>query len=162
MDPDCQVDVAILIIAREPDPSVAVVVKSMWDAVGLNTTIEAQDVSAWVNTARTDNFDVIAWYASPQGLDPDSEIVRVDRQSSGNWSNTDTPGLQECYEGARIEFDQAKRKTIYDECYQILFDDAAFGVAFIEASNFVHRKAVQGYGSQRIDRVWVHDVWLDR
>ena len=162
VDPDCQVDVEILIIARAPDPAVALVIKSMWDAVGLNTTIEAQEVVAWVNTARADDFEVVAWYASPYGLDPDSEFTRVDRESGGNWNNNDTPGLQECYERGRIEFDLAKRKTVYDECYQILFDDAAFGVSFIEASNFVHGKAVKGYGSQRVNRFYIHDVWLDR
>ena len=162
VDPDCQVDVKLLLIAAEPEPTAALVVKAMWDAVGLKTTLEPVEVTAWVNTARADDFEAIAWYAFPYGLDPDSDFTRVDRTSGGNWNNNDTPGLQECYERARTEFDQAKRKVVYDECYQILFDDAAFSVSYIETSNFVLRTDVKGYGVSRLKRMNIDDVWLDR
>ena len=162
VDPDCKVEVRWMAIAAEPEPSVALVVKSMWDAVGIKTTIDALEVTAWVNTAREDGFEAIAWSASPYGLDPDSEFVRVDRKSAGNWNNNDTPGLQECYQRAKQELDSAKRKAVYDECYLILYEDAAYGVAFIQPENFVLRNQVKGYGVQRVNRFYLHDVWLDR
>ena len=162
MDPDCQVEVKLNHIAREPDNGMALVVKAMWDAVGIKTEISAQEVQAWVDINRGDDFEVTFWSGAPYGPDPDSEFVRVDRESGGNWNNNDTPGLQECYERGRAEFDQAKRTVIYNECYQILYEDAALGVSFIETLNYVHRPEVKGFGVIRLRFPYLHEVWLDR
>jgi ABC-type transport system substrate-binding protein len=162
VDADCQVEVELNHIAREPDASMALVLKALWDEVGIKTSILAQDVQSWVDINNRDLFEVTFWKANPYGIDPHTEYPRVNRESSGNWNNNDTPGFQECYDEAAIELDQAKRKTIYDRCYLLLYEDASLGVAFLEVPNFVYRKEAKGLGVKILLESFLQEVWLDR
>ena len=161
VDPDGEVEVELHHISGEPFNSIAVVIKSMWDAVGIKTTLEPSEVVAWINKQRADEFEVSFWNSTPRGTDPASEFHRIDRDGGSNWNNDDTPGLEECYLRGQQELDEEKRKVIYTECHQIIFDNASQTASFLETVNFSHRKAVKGYGVQLITGPYVHEVWMD-
>ena len=163
VDPDCKVEVKLMNIAREPDNSMTLVIKQMWDAVGIQTTLNPLEVTAWVDAARGDNFEANIWRSSPLGIDPDASRGSLTRGAGGNWGHITTPGLQECYEEGAVEFDQAKRKVIYARCQTILYEDAQQGVSFVELTNYVLRNEMKGVSVDFVLSLpYLHEVWLDR
>ena len=161
VDPDGQVEVTLSNICREPDNSMALVVKAMWDAVGLKTAIDCQEVVTWVNKNRADDFVATFWRGNQVGPDPDMEYRNIDRESASNWGNLTTPGLAECWLEGRFELDQAKRKAIYARCYKLLHEGAALSVSFLETPNHVQRVEVRGVGVEATIATYLQEVWLD-
>ena len=165
VEPDCKIEgVKLMAIAREPDVSMTLVIKAMWDAVGLNTVLEPLEVTAWVDAVSNDDFEANIWRATPLGLDPDASRGEITRPGgSGNWGGISTPGLQECYEEGAEEFDLAKRKVIYAKCQTIMYEDAQLGVSFLELPNYVGRAEMKGIGIEfLLGMPYLNEVWLDR
>ena len=161
VDPDGEVEVTLSNICREPDNSMALVVKAMWDAVGLKTSLDCQEVVTWVDKNAADNYEATFWRSNQIGPDPDFEYRYFDRQSSSNWGNLSTPGLAECWLEGRFELDQAERKQIYTRCYKLLFDDAQLSVSFLETPNHVQRVELKGVGIESSVATYLQEVWLD-
>ena len=162
VDPDGEVEVKLHHIAGPPYDDIGLVIKAMWDAVGIKTTLDPTEVVAWIDKQRADDFEVTFWNSTPRGTDPDSEFFRVARGGGSNWNNDDTPGLEECYLRGQQELDQEKRKVIYTECHQIIYDNASQVSGLLQLTNFALRNEVKGYGVQLITGPYIHQVWLDR
>jgi peptide/nickel transport system substrate-binding protein len=161
VDPDGEVEVTLINICREPDNSMALIIKAMWDAVGINTTLDCQEVVAWVNSSKADQFEANFYRGNQNGPDPDFEYRHIDRSGGANWTNTSTPGLAECWLEARYELDQGKRQTIYDRCNTLLFDSAQLSVSFLEVPNHVERVQLKGVGIEGAIATYMQEVWLD-
>ena len=163
VEPDCKVEVTLMNIAREPDNSMTLVIKQMWDAVGLETTLNPLEVTAWVDAARGDNFIANIWRSSPLGLDPDSSRGELTRGAGGNWGHITTPGLQECYEEGALEFDQAKRKVIYARCQTISTRTPSRGSASSSSPTTSCEMRAKGISVNfLLSLPYLHEVWLDR
>jgi ABC-type transport system substrate-binding protein len=155
------VDVQLSQIAREPDNSMSVVLKAMWDKVGLNTTITAMERLAWIDRQRKDDFQVAFWGHALPALDPDALSAVFIKGAATNWNNWESPTMEALLKRGREESDPAKRSEIYKQAQRTIYDDAAFGCSFLVPSNLTHRASVKGYGIE-ITAGYYNEVWLDR
>jgi peptide/nickel transport system substrate-binding protein len=117
--------VDLLVIGREPDVTVAELIKSMWDAVGINTNIRALERLAWIEAMRADEYQ-----ASMHGQTLDPQIDALWTRSivtggPGNWGNYSNPNLDGLVLRAQATVDPAERSAIYSEASRILYEDYA-------------------------------------
>jgi ABC-type transport system substrate-binding protein len=161
VDPSCEVEVRFFFISREPDNSLALVVKAMWDDVGIKTTLEHQERLAWIDTMRGDAYEAAQHKGTPLGFDPDALSRRYEPIGS-NWGSYDSPDLQDCMMRGRTELDRGKRHEIYKECQRIIYNDAEIGVGFRLPVELGYRKEVNGFGFSVGDTQDLREMWLER
>jgi peptide/nickel transport system substrate-binding protein len=93
----------------------AQVVKSAWDAVGIDTTIQpVGDQSQYISYAVGGQYDVILWRNHPGG-DPDGQYVWWHSGSPVNFGRINDPVIDRDLEAGRVERDRAKREQTYED-----------------------------------------------
>ena len=158
----CEVAVEINQISREPDNTMAIVIKEMWDEVGLKTTVNSLERLAWIDNQRTDVFEAAFWGGPGGLLDPDQTTRVIDPESASNWGNMNIPEVVDCYDLGRVETDSAKRHEIYKDCQRILYEEVPLVVSYFKPSTFAHRKEVKGYNIITVNATDFTWIWLDR
>ena len=161
INPSCEVETQLQNINREPSNTIGVVVKAMWDAVGIKTTLSHLDVQAWIATQRADEFDATFWRGGPINPDPAAQAFRFTPGNASNDANIDDPEILDCYDRARAEFDTATRTAIFGKCQEIIFDKVILGVGLLFAENYAFRTTVNGLGVHHLARPYFTEVWLD-
>lgn len=105
---------------------------------------------------KAEHSDVIfiTWGMSP---DPDAEMFRRFHSSEMDWNNFyhyDNPEVDELLEKAREEQDQGKRKDMYFDIQEILYEDVPGVFAFTKKYCAAHTPALSGVR-------WGSDGWYD-
>jgi ABC-type transport system substrate-binding protein len=150
------IDVEMLVIARALDKLQAEMLKSMFDDVGIRTTVEAMERVALNQRLLTGGapFDFTTTRGAGQAGDPDIEF-RDHFWSNGSFAKArlKDPEIDAAIEAASGTYDQAERVAGYKKLQQILFDKAVYGFLWTQNWNWVNNKRLQGVPPP-IEQLW--------
>ena len=137
------IDITLSVITRQPEQRIGEMVKSMWDAIGIRTTLEAMERLAWIEKINSGKFDACFWRQGPQ---PDDDLASrgIVTGAGANWPGASIPELDKAMDDGRIEIDPAKRAEAYKRAQKIMYDTAYWGVGYFMPENKVSRKNVNG------------------
>ncbi|MCL4534023.1 MAG: ABC transporter substrate-binding protein [Bacteroidetes bacterium] len=153
-------DVTLSVISRSREQRIAEITKSMWDAVGIRTTLEVLERLAFNAKLQSFNFQAGFWTGGTQ-LDPDLLSRYLTTGGVANWSGWSDPEMDKCMEDGRSTLDMKQREQIYKRCQQIIYERAFIGTGYYEVNNDVYNKRVNGIRNQFLMRDY-RDVWLSR
>ena len=141
------IDVEFLVIAREVDKLQAEMLKSMWDAIGIRTTVSALERVAMNQRLLTGAaaYDVTTTRGGSAVGDPDDEY-RAHFWSNGNFAKArlKDPEIDQLIESAASTYDNAVRAERYKALQKMLFDKAVYGFLWTQDWNWVSNKRMQG------------------
>jgi peptide/nickel transport system substrate-binding protein len=141
------IDVEFLVIAREVDKLQAEMLKSMWEAVGIRTKVEALERVAMNQRLLTGGaeFDVTTTRGESQVGDPDSEF-RAHFWSNGNFAKArlKDPEIDALIEAGAGTYDTNARNEAYKKLQRMLFDKAVYGYLWTQNWNWLSNKRLQG------------------
>lgn len=141
------IDVEFLVIAREVDKLQAEMLKSMWDAIGIRTKVEALERVAMNQRLLTGGaeFDFTTTRGESQVGDPDADF-RAHFWSNGNFAKArlKDPEIDALIQSAAGTYDNAKRAEEYKKLQRMLFDKAVYGYLWTQNWNWVNNKRLQG------------------
>lgn len=136
------VTIKLYSIHREPDNSVAVLLKSMWDAAGIKTEIKAIERLAWIETMRKDTYETGFWNATTTL----GAFIR-DRLVSGgksNWGQHKNPKVDQMLEEHIKTVDRAKRHELMAEILRTVYEAAEITGIYARPLPVGTRKNVKG------------------
>jgi peptide/nickel transport system substrate-binding protein len=155
-------DVEFMMIAREPDVTIAPVVQAYLKEIGIRTEILPLERLIYVDKAKTGNFELsMAQITLPlpaiyltlvQQLHSDGPVNRA------AWKNAEFDAL---LDELAVTFDTDKQREIIHNLQKVCLDDA--GQTFLFSRDFYHghSKSLRGVEFQH-EGVWrFHEVWLD-
>jgi peptide/nickel transport system substrate-binding protein len=150
------VDVELLVIARAIDKLQAEMLKSMFDAVGIRTTVESLERVAMNQRLLTGGapFDLTTTRGAGSAGDPDIEY-RDHFWSNGAFAKArlKDPEIDEAILAASGTYDEAKRVEGYKKLQTILYDKAVYGYLWTQNWNWVNNKRLQGV-PPGIEQLW--------
>lgn len=139
------VAVTLLVLPRQDIRDIAQVVQAQLNKAGFKVELKIPELGAFVQDWRNSNFD--AFVSTNAGFpDPDDNFYRTFRSGGSTnvfkYANAEVDRL---LDGARVEADQAKRKTAYDRVQSLLACDGP--VAFMTYGQLytAMRQNVQGF-----------------
>ncbi len=150
-------------IARAIDKLQAEMLKSMFDAVGIRTTVEALERVALNQRLLTGGveYDFTTTRGPSRAGDPDLEY-RNHFWSNGSFAKArlKDPEIDTAIEAASSTYDRAERAERYKELQRLLFEKAVYGYLWTQKWNWVMNKRVQDVpppiaGLWDFRKVWV-------
>ena len=150
------VDVELLVIARALDKLQAEMLKSMFDDVGIRTTVESLERVALNQRLLTGGaeFDLTTTRGAGSAGDPDIEY-RDHFWSNGYFAKArlKDPEIDDAIIAASTTYNPAERVERYKKLQQILFDKAVYGYLWTQNWNWVSNKRLQGVPPP-IEQLW--------
>jgi peptide/nickel transport system substrate-binding protein len=158
------VEVTLTVINRAAEMRISEVVKQMWDALGIRTTLEVFERLAWIQKVKAFDFQACFWRGGTL-MDPDLATRNLTTGGPGNWNSWSNPAFDRCMDEGRSTYDERARHEIYKRCQRILQEDAFVGTGFLIPQNIVHHRSVKGIRVQSTNP-WAlldfRETWLDR
>ncbi len=133
--------------------------KNMWDAVGIRTTLQVSERVALFAKLAALEFQIGGW-SGDSPPDPDLNRRRLSTGGSMNRSQISDPGLDKCFEEGTTELDAKKRHEIYKKCQTILMEGAYAIHGYAQAVNRILNKRVKGI-TDDFSKMNFRAVWLD-
>ncbi|MCL5025316.1 MAG: ABC transporter substrate-binding protein [Chloroflexi bacterium] len=137
------VDTMLSNIARPIDSQQSQIVKQMWDAIGIRTTIDAIERVAWIQKGQSGTLEATTFNLNHY-QDVDYYSRSLTTGGAGNWLGWSDPEMDNCMAEGRATFDAAKRQQVYRNCLQIIYEKAVYAPVWFRPWNFATRKSVQG------------------
>ena len=126
----------------------AEIVQQSLAAVGVQVELRLPDWSTRVTQGIRGQYDMGVMGSGAESNDPDGVSNVVDGDLSNSYErsiNLPTPAIHELLAKGRAEFDQAKRRAIYDQMQKDVLDDANFvGIAW-RAQGYAFSKDLHGF-----------------
>ncbi len=154
-------DIKLTVNAREPEIGMSQVMKQMWDAVGLRTTIEQLERTALVSYMQTASHQIALSGRGWGVIDPDLFSRRLITGGDFNFAQLSNPDMDKCMQEGRDESDTNKRATIYKRCQQLMYELAPYGMTSYGPKTVVLNKKVKGWRPNYGESATVRDAWLD-
>ncbi len=154
------IDIVFSVVSRIQEQRASEMLKAMWDAAGIRTTMESVERVAIMSKMAALEFQVGAWRGDSPA-DPDINRKRLATGGSMNRSMVSDPNLDKCLEEGGAELDTKKRGDIYKKCQTILFEGGYSLHGYALKVNRVFHKSVKGLKDQWISPDF-REVWLDR
>lgn len=155
------VDIQLMIMGRPNYLRDAEVLKNMWDAVGIRTSVEPLERTAFsLKGVNGEGYDAI-FTAAQVKPDPTTLNRFMLKGGSSNRNAHYSPDFEACMAEGAAEYDSAKRHDIYKRCVTIMQEEAYFGSAFSTPSTFLHKDYVKGFNLQW-DNPDPRAVWHDK
>lgn len=155
------VDVTLTVIQRPLEQQQAEVIKQMWDTVGIRTTIEVLERTAWIDKLTSGgSFDAAFW----RGIfpaDPDQLSQFLSTDGVSNWSSYSDPQVDQLMIQARSVLDVGQRAALYGQVQQLVYQDACLATAYYAPDMSAARSWLQGLDSD-VNTLWTTGVWLDK
>ena len=148
----------LFFILREPDATVAQIVKNMWDKVGIQTELKSQERLQWIETMRKDTFEAAFWRASAS-LGGFFRGYFLSGARS-NWNNMNHPEIDKLLNQMVSTVDRAKRHEITKEALRLVYETAEVGSAYASTYTAGKKKTVKGLRAS-YQNAMPHEVWLD-
>lgn len=150
------VDVELLVIARALDKLQAEMLKSMFDDVGIRTTVESLERVAMNQRLLTGGaeFDLTTTRGAASAGDPDIEY-RDHFWSNGAFAKArlKDPEIDEAIIAASSTYDVNERAERYKKLQRILYDKAVYGYLWTQNWNWVNNTRLQGV-PPAIEQLW--------
>jgi peptide/nickel transport system substrate-binding protein len=157
-------DVTLILSARMLDQQQAEMIKSMWDAVGIRTTIDAMERVAWAQKVRDAKAEFHV--TSLRGTNkPDHGKARVIRFGTGGPNNDarySNKEMDKCLDEADRNLEPKQRAAVHKRCQQIAFEDGYYGFVWTQVWNWAHTKDLKDFQSTWNMQWQLAGAWLDR
>lgn len=133
---------------KEIDTKLATVLQAQLKEIGINVDIQVIEWGTYLQkTAEGLPLFIMGW--TTVTADADNGLYANFHSSAwgsqGNRSFYKNEKVDELLDGGRAEFDQEKRKAMYQEACQIIYDDAGWDFLAAELYNLGMRDNVQGF-----------------
>ncbi len=157
-------DVTLILSARMLDQQQAEMIKSMWDAVGIRTTIDAMERVAWAQKVRDakSDFHVTTLRGTNK---PDAGFAMAIRFRTGGPNNDarySSPEMDKCLDEADRTLEPAPRAAIQKRCQTIAFEDGYYGFLWTQTWNWAYAKDLKGFEPSWNMQWQLAGAWLDR
>ena len=120
------------------------VVQQQLKQIGITMNIKQVDVSVWFDHFSKGTYEITSAYQE-RTIDPDNFYSLVLKTGASiNATQYANPAVDKLIDQASAETDEAKRKTLYSQLRQIIFDDVPLIFAHYETLNYLSRKEVVG------------------
>ncbi|MCL4368725.1 MAG: ABC transporter substrate-binding protein [Actinobacteria bacterium] len=156
------VDVIDEFFQNEPMVRTAQALKQAWDPLGIRTTLNMQERTAFVAKTQVGDFQVANSLRQWAESDPEAYSYRLASDGAFNFAHFQNADMDKCMEEGRNTADDAKRIEIYKRCQKIVFEQAPYDQVWFSPNNIVISKAVKGWEPQLYVDVLARKVWLDR
>lgn len=154
------IDIVLTVIQRPLEEQISEMLKQMWDEVGIRTTLEILERTAWIAKLREGkDYDAAFWSAIfPADPDQNGQLLLTGAQS--NWGSYSNPEIDRLMAEARTTLDVAERHEYYRQVQQHIYDDACVGQGFYLPTLAARRNALQGFSADA-NQPRFHETWLD-
>ncbi len=128
--------------------STAEVAQQNLAAIGIQAQLALPDWAGFVQRATRGQYDIAVNGTTSDSQDVDGFASVLDGSLSptaGRSANMPTPELTRLFAAGRAEFDQARRKAIYDEVQRILLRDAPVVFLVKRTQAYAMRRNVHGF-----------------
>jgi len=153
-------DLRLMLISREPDRTMAPVVQSYLNAVGIRTKIEELERLVAIERATSGDFDL---YQAMAGLpQPATQILMENMWTTGGpWNRQwySNPAYDALVEELRVTFDPQQRIKLFHDAQKMLLDDGEivlFGMSIFQANV----KALKGFSFEAEGALRFTEAWL--
>jgi peptide/nickel transport system substrate-binding protein len=140
----------------------AEILKNMWDAIGIRTTLEVLERAAFVPKLQTANYQVANSTREWGSADPDDYSLRLVSEATANFAHFKNTEFDKCMEEGRNAVESAKRADIYKKCQKILIEEVPYGEMWSAPKNLIISKDVRGWKPHLFNITRLSEVWLDR
>jgi peptide/nickel transport system substrate-binding protein len=140
-------------------------VKQMLAVVGMNWEVDVLDSAAITDRMRNLEYD-LAVSAVPYIQGPDASVSNIYHPDGGFYFNRNNdPELINLIEAGRYEIDQEKRKEIYYQIEDLLYQKYMDVWLFYDVAAIAYRKNVEGYNNKmfienRTLYTYSHPLWF--
>ena len=155
-------DVEFMMIAREPDVTIAPVVQAYLEAIGIKTEIQPLDRLIYVDKAKNGDFDMsMAQITLPL---PSIYLTMVQQIHSNGpinraaWKNAE---FDATLEELAVTFDVDKQDELIKQAQKICLDDAGQTFLFTRNGYDGFRKSVKGFEYQQEGLWLLTKTWID-
>ncbi|EIJ47048.1 Putative glutathione transporter,solute-binding component [Herbaspirillum sp. GW103] len=135
-----------LTLPTTPDElQVGQMIQGMLRPAGITVTLEKTELATQIEAGKTGNFEglFVGWSGRP---DPDQNIYDfVTTNGSLNYSHFGAKEVDDLLQQARVEGDQAKRKTLYEQAMAILVKEVPYIYIVHDNVLFGIAKSVKGF-----------------
>ncbi len=155
--------VTLLVISRQIDGQQGQMIKSMWDIIGLKTTLDTIERAA--HTQKTQvarSYEVTT--VRNTGL-PGADITLSNLfppAGQGGYTGLNDPNLDKCLLDARSTYDEKEQAQLYKRCQQIVYDNAYLDGLWTQPWNWALNTKVKGFLPSWGTNWELREVWLDR
>ncbi|MCL5025856.1 MAG: ABC transporter substrate-binding protein [Chloroflexi bacterium] len=155
--------VTLLVISRQIDKQQGEMIKSMWDAVGIKTTIDTIERAAHTQkTQQARSFEVTT--VRNTGL-PDADITLTNLlppKGEGGYTGLNDPALDKCLNDGRSTYDAKQQTEIYKQCQNLIYEGAWINGLWTQPWNWVTSSKMKGLIPSWGTNWELREVWLDR
>ena len=147
-------------IQREPDMTIAQIIKNMWDQAGLKTELRGLERNAWIENQHKDNYEASMLSAATYmgGFNQ----PKLQCGSPGNWGNYCNSKVDEMLQEHKSTFDRGKRHDLMSEILRIVYEDAEMSTCYAVSGSVGTKKDVKNIQTHWRDNLVAEGVWLDR
>jgi peptide/nickel transport system substrate-binding protein len=154
------IDLSLMLISREPDRTMAPVVQSYLNAVGIRTKIEELERLVAIDRANAGEFQL---YQAKAGLpQPATQILLENMWTTGGpWNRQwySNPKFDALVDELRVTFDQQRRIELFHKAQEMLLDDGEivlFGMSVFQANiKKLHGFTFEAEGALRFTEGWL-------
>jgi len=153
------VDAELFYIEREPDRTIAQMVKSMWDKAGIRTKMGGRERLGWIETMRGDTYEGAFWSAPTRV----GSAISVYVQSGGksNWGNYQNPAVDMLLNAYDRTTDPKKSHDLMRSALGIIWMDAELTTGYAVPYGAAARKNVHGLQAHW-DCLAIENVWKSK
>jgi peptide/nickel transport system substrate-binding protein len=156
------VDVVNEFFQNDPMVRTAQALKQAWDPLGIRTTLNMQERTAFVSKTQNGNFQVANSLRQWGESDPEAYSYRLDSSGAFNFAQFKNADMDKCMAEGRNTAEDAKRAEIYKRCQKIVFEQAPYDQVWFSPNTLVLNKAVKGWEPSHFVNIIMRKVWLDR
>ncbi|MFN8532908.1 MAG: ABC transporter substrate-binding protein [Dehalococcoidia bacterium] len=155
------VDITLIGIAREPESTIAEIVKPMWDEIGLRTKVKMIERTAFFDQVKTHEDHEVLFWRGVNWSDPSLILRQTGTGAADNWTGYSNPEWDNAMNAAGQVLDSDKRSQAYRQAYEILYRDAMIGCGYRVLANNTYRKGLTGVAADWSSRN-LRYVWWDK
>jgi peptide/nickel transport system substrate-binding protein len=154
-------DLGLLLISREPDRTMAPVIQSYLEAVGIRTEIMELERLMAIEKANAGDWDL---YQAMAGLpQPDTQVL-MDNQwrTNGAWNRSgySNAEMDALLDELSVTFEPKKRIELYHKMQRKLLDEAETVVLFGRAVYQANTTALHGFTFEHVGALRLTEAWL--
>jgi peptide/nickel transport system substrate-binding protein len=155
--------ITLLAISRQLDKQQGEMLQSMWNAIGIKTTLDVIERAA--HTTRTQqarNFEVTT--VRNTGL-PDADVTLsnlLPPKGQGGYTGMNDPEVDKCLQDGRSTYDLKEQADMYKRCQTMLHERAWVDVIWVQPWNWIVNNKVKGMLPSWGTNWEIREAWLDK
>jgi peptide/nickel transport system substrate-binding protein len=159
-------NITMNLMSREVDERQAQMLKQMWDAVGLRTTLEKEDRATWTSRFVTGDGNIsVGSMRNPSSPDPFLNVSSFwTSKGSYNPAHFGDPEMDKCLQESISTYDSTERAARFKKCLVLDFEKFSYySTVWVQVWNWVNRKELKGATPFYTTRIWnFREAWLDK